>query len=94
MLAENTHEVWAKGRMDEGWTYGPVRKDARKQHPCMVPYSELPDSEKEYDRNTSMETFRLIISRGFVIKNRNIQSEMVCEHGSICWEQRGAFDQF
>ena len=68
MLAENTHEVWAKGRMDEGWTYGPVRNDALKQHPCLVPYSELPENEKEYDRSTSMETVRFILGKGFEIK--------------------------
>lgn len=70
LLAENTHDVWAKGRMDEGWTFGPVRNDSLKQHPCLIPYDELPESEKEYDRHTSMETLRLIISKGFEIKKK------------------------
>ena len=46
-LAENTHDVWAEGRIKDGWTYGEKRNDALKQHPCLVPYSELTESEKE-----------------------------------------------
>ena len=53
-LAENTHDVWAKGRFDDGWTFGSVRSDELKQHPCLIPYGELPECEKEYDRKTSM----------------------------------------
>ena len=49
-LAANTHDVWAAGRIKDGWTYGPVRNDAEKTHPCLIPYDELPDDEKEYDR--------------------------------------------
>ena len=71
MLAENTHEVWSKGRLDEGWTYGPVRNDELKQHPCLIPYSELPESEKEYDRNTSMETLKAIQKLGWKIEKNN-----------------------
>ena len=70
-LAENTHEVWSKGRLDEGWTYGPVRNDELKQHPCLIPYSELPESEKEYDRNTSMETLKAIQKLGWKIEKNN-----------------------
>lgn len=67
-IAENVHDVWAKGRIREGWVYGPRRDDAKKQTPCMVPYSELTDSEKEYDRNTALETLKLILSLGYEIK--------------------------
>ena len=66
-LAENTHEVWSKTRMDDGWTYGPERNDAKKQHPCLIPYGELPEAEKEYDRNTSIQTLKLIIKLGYKI---------------------------
>ncbi len=66
-LAENTHEVWAKGRVAQGWTYGPVRDDSKKETPCLIPYGELPDSEKEYDRNTAMETLKLIVKLGYKI---------------------------
>lgn len=66
-MAENVHEVWARNRMNEGWTYGPVRDEANKKHPCLVPYDELPESEKEYDRATSQETLKLILKLGFTI---------------------------
>jgi hypothetical protein len=67
ILARNTHEVWAAGRVAEGWSYGKVRDDTKKQHPCLVPYEELPESEKEYDRATSLETLKTIVSLGYVI---------------------------
>jgi len=70
ILAQNTHDVWAKGRMDEGWTYGEMRDDINKKHPCLVPYQELPESEKEYDRTTAMETLKVIIKLGYVITNQ------------------------
>ena len=66
-IAENAHEVWAAGRIADGWTWGPVRDDRLKQHPCLVPYRELSEQEKEYDRRTSMETLRLILALGFEI---------------------------
>lgn len=66
-MARNVHEVWAKSRIDQGWTYGPERDDRLKKHPCLVPYDELPESEKDYDRATSQETIRFILSRGFRI---------------------------
>lgn len=64
-LARNTHEVWAKGRMDQGWSWGPVRNDTLKQHPCLVPYEMLSEEEKEYDRQTALETLKLILSLGY-----------------------------
>lgn len=66
-MAKNVHEVWAAGRMADGWTYGETRDDASKTHPCLVPYEQLPDSEKEYDRNTAIGTLKFIISQGFKI---------------------------
>lgn len=69
-IAENAHDIWARARMDEGWTYGSVRNDELKQHPDLVPYSQLPDSEKEYDRIMAMNTLRLVRRLGFDIVNR------------------------
>jgi len=66
-MAKNVHEVWAAGRTAEGWTYGEKRDDIKKTHPCLVPYEELPDSEKEYDRNTSIETLKFIVKAGYKI---------------------------
>ncbi len=72
-IAENAHEIWARARMDEGWTYGSVRNDELKQHPDLLPYSQLPDSEKEYDRIMAMNTLRLVRRLGFDIINGNIK---------------------
>ena len=66
-IAENVHEVWAASRMSEGWTYGQERNDELKQHPCLIPYDELPETEKDYDRNTAMQTLKLIQKLGYKI---------------------------
>ena len=66
-MSKNVHEVWAETRSSPGWTYGEERNDAEKKHPCLVPYEELSEEEKEYDRNTSLETLKLIIKLGFKI---------------------------
>ena len=67
VMAKNVHEVWAKERIIQGWTYGERRDDIKKHHPCLVPYEELSEDEKKYDRNTSQETLKLIIKLGFSI---------------------------
>ena len=66
-LARNVHEVWAKNRMNEGWRYGEQRDDRLKTHPCLIPYEELSEEEKNYDRNTALETLRLITKLNFRI---------------------------
>ena len=66
-MAKNVHEVWAQTRMEQGWTYGEERSDALKQHPCLIPYEELPEAEKEYDRDTAIGTLKLISKLGFKI---------------------------
>lgn len=66
-IAENVHDVWATGRIEQGWIYGKERNDELKTTPCLVPYFDLPNSEKEYDRNTALETLKLIIKLGYKI---------------------------
>lgn len=70
LLAENVHDIWAKQRIGEGWTYGPIRDDKTKQTPNLVPYTDLPESEKEYDRKTAMETLKTIIALGYNIEKK------------------------
>lgn len=70
-IAENVHEVWAKARIDEGWTYGEKRDDIHKKHPCLVPYDELPEEEKGYDRNTAMNTIKMVKKIGFRIEKED-----------------------
>ena len=67
-MAENVHEIWAQSRMKQGWTYGPERNDELKHHPCLIPYGELPEVEKDYDRDTAVETLKLILKLGFKIE--------------------------
>ena len=66
-MAKNVHEVWAQSRIKQGWRYGNERSDALKQHPCLIPYEELPEVEKAYDRDTALETLKLISKLGFKI---------------------------
>lgn len=69
MIAENAHDVWAENRMKEGWTYGAVRDDGKKKHPDLVPYGELPEGEKEYDRLLALHTIKLVKRLGYRIVN-------------------------
>ena len=66
-IAKNVHEVWAQNRIAEGWSWGPVRDDEKRQTPCLVPYEDLPEGEKAYDRNTALDTLRFITLGGFKI---------------------------
>lgn len=67
-IAEDVHDIWAAGRIAQGWTYGETRNDTLKQTPCLVPYGELPEDEKEYDRATALGTLRLILALGYTIE--------------------------
>jgi len=66
-LARHAHGVWADERLRLGWRLGPTRDDAKKEHPCLVPYDALPDSEKQFDRNAALETLRAILALGYRI---------------------------
>ncbi len=66
-IAENVHDVWAKGRMADGWKYGEKRDDLKKETPCLVEYEALTEKEKEFDRATAMETLKLIVKLGYKI---------------------------
>ena len=68
VIAENTHEAWAQRRMAEGWTYGPVRDEKTMKHPCLLPYAELSELEREYDRTTAMNAIKLIVKMGFTVE--------------------------
>lgn len=67
-LAEHNHDLWARQRIADGWTYGPRRDDAAKQHPDLVPYGELPEGEKEYDRQTAVGVIKAILTLGYRIE--------------------------
>lgn len=69
-LAENTHAVWARGRLDEGWRYGETLDRDKKIHPQLVPYDQLSESEKDYDRRTSIETLKVLLKLGYTIEKK------------------------
>lgn len=72
-MAENVHDVWAATRLSQGWSYGPERDDALKKHPCLIPYNLLPEEEKLYDRNTSIQTLKFILANNFTITSNPSQ---------------------
>ncbi len=69
-LARNNHDHWARKRLDEGWRYGPTRNDREKLHPDLVPYDKLPETEKDYDRKSVIETLKAIMALGYEIRRR------------------------
>jgi len=70
-LAQNNHDHWARKRIDEGWRYGAQRNDREKHHPDLVPYHQLPEAEKEYDRKTVIEALKAIIALGYEVRKSN-----------------------
>jgi len=71
-IAENVHDVWAAGRIAEGWTYDLVKDSEKKTTPLLVAYDELPENEKEYDRNTALETLKVIVKLGYEIRKNQL----------------------
>lgn len=47
--AQSQHEVWMGDKIRDGWVYGPVKDPEKKTHPCLVPYSQLPESQRRKD---------------------------------------------
>ncbi|OLO42410.1 Ryanodine receptor Ryr [Alkalihalophilus pseudofirmus] len=70
ILAKNTHENWSIERLREGWVYGPERNDDKKTHSGLIPYEQLSETEKDYDRVTTLETLKAIISLGYTIEKK------------------------
>ncbi|HKO96446.1 MAG TPA: TRAFs-binding domain-containing protein [Pyrinomonadaceae bacterium] len=74
LLAENVHNVWSQQRLSDGWSYGHERDDPRKKHPCLIPYDQLPDHEKEYDRNTVVETLKVAAKLGYRLVKPEVET--------------------
>ena len=70
-LAQNNHDHWARKRIAEGWRHGTSRNDSEKEHPDLVPYDQLSESEKEYDRKTVVEALKAIIALGYEVTKRH-----------------------
>ena len=67
VVATAVHETWMQGRLKQGWKYGPERNDALKTNPCIIPYADLPESEKAYDRETARTVVRVLMEQGYLI---------------------------
>ena len=67
-LSVNVHDIWADQRLKDGWKFGSARDDAKKEHPCLTPFNELSESEKEYDRRVVRDTVRALLALGYRIE--------------------------
>lgn len=85
LIARNTHEIWSTQRLGEGWEYGPQRDDGKKQHPGLVPYDDLPESEKEYDRVISLGVIKTLLALGYRIETSSgdIQPTAAVDNGNL-----------
>ncbi len=70
-LAKNTHEIWVKQKIKDGWKYGPNRDNHLKLHPYLIPYEQLPDQEKEHDYLTAIESIKALLALGYKIEKNN-----------------------
>jgi len=75
-LSESVHDEWTRQRRAEGWTYGEHRDDQARTHPCLIPYAELPESEKAIDRGTVEQTIRSLIALGYRVEKSDGSSGM------------------
>jgi hypothetical protein len=66
-LAERAHEHWTAQRIRDGWTWGPERDDQARTHPCLVPYADLRESDREYDRRVVIGALKALLELGFRI---------------------------
>ncbi|XP_072436665.1 ryanodine receptor 2 isoform X1 [Chiloscyllium punctatum] len=74
-LAENIHELWVMNKIELGWTYGPIRDDNKRQHPCLVEFSKLPEQERNYNLQMSLETLKTLMALGCHVGIADDQAE-------------------
>lgn len=81
-IAENAHDVWAEMRMKEGYVFGKDNNSDKDKGPLtnkdLVPYSDLPDSEKQYDREMAEQTLKLAKRLGFKVTRTNPDEQYEC----------------
>ncbi|XP_049339322.1 ryanodine receptor 3 isoform X1 [Astyanax mexicanus] len=74
-LAENIHELWGMNKIELGWTYGKIRDDNKRQHPCLVDFSKLPETEKNYNLQMSTETLKTLLALGCHVAQVQVDAE-------------------
>jgi hypothetical protein len=67
-LSQMEHRRWLDEKLKGGWQYGPVKDPVKKTHPCLVSWGELPEEEKEKDRQAVRAIPRLLAEAGFEIR--------------------------
>ncbi|KAL4238125.1 Ryanodine receptor 2 [Mactra antiquata] len=68
LLAENTHNVWAKDRIKHGWTYGLYEDPVNKRNPHLVPYNKVEEHIKKANRDSSAQTVKTILAYGYTLE--------------------------
>lgn len=66
-LAENTHNLWSKERIQQGWTYGLNEDPDLKRSPHLVPYGKVDEAIKKANRDTASETVRTLLVYGYML---------------------------
>ncbi|XP_063078860.1 ryanodine receptor 3-like isoform X3 [Engraulis encrasicolus] len=74
-LAENIHELWGMNKIELGWTYGKVRDDNKRQHPCLIDFSKLPETEMNYNLQMSSETLKTLLALGCLVSQIKADAE-------------------
>ncbi|TRY83564.1 hypothetical protein DNTS_016272, partial [Danionella cerebrum] len=74
-LAENTHELWATNKIEQGWCYGKMRDDNKRQHPCLVDFYKLPETERNYNLQMSTETLKTLLALGCHVVQLKVNAE-------------------
>lgn len=92
LLSQNAHEVWAVGRIEQGWRWGPQRDNDAQLHPDLVPYEELTEQDKQYDRDTSIETLKVITALGYILEPPSTAEEISIEFGEPALEPGGTYE--
>ncbi|XP_075893569.1 ryanodine receptor 3 isoform X4 [Nelusetta ayraudi] len=74
-LAENIHELWGMNKIELGWTFGKIRDDNKRQHPCLVDFAKLPETERNYNLQMSSETLKTLLALGCHVAQVNVHAE-------------------
>uniref|UniRef100_A0A672KZ94 Ryanodine receptor 3 n=1 Tax=Sinocyclocheilus grahami TaxID=75366 RepID=A0A672KZ94_SINGR len=74
-LAENIHELWGMNKIELGWCYGKIREDNKRQHPCLVDFSKLPETERNYNLQMSTETLKTLLALGCHVVQVKVNAE-------------------
>ncbi len=67
MLARMEHKRWVNERLRHGWIFGAERDDERRTHPDLVPFDELTEASREYDRQAVAQIPRMLAAMGLII---------------------------